>query len=46
MLAAGDAPDVYKMGGYYTDLASRGALMEITDRVKNDPVWALPISSV
>jgi multiple sugar transport system substrate-binding protein len=42
MLAAGDAPDVYKLGNYYTDLATRGALMEITDRVKNDPVLGAP----
>ena len=38
MLAAGDAPDVYKLGGYYPDLAARGALMDITENVANDPV--------
>lgn len=42
MLAAGDAPDVYKLGGYYTDLATRGALMDITERVQNDPVLGAP----
>ncbi len=42
MLAAGDAPDVYKLGGYYTDLAQRGALLNITDLVSNDPVLGDP----
>ena len=38
MLAAGDAPDVYKLGNYYTDLALRGALLDITELVNSDPV--------
>lgn len=39
MLAAGDAPDVYKVGNYYPDLAVRNALMDITDLVSNDPLF-------
>lgn len=42
MLAAGDAPDVYKLGNYYTDLATRGALMDVTELVQNDPVLGAP----
>jgi multiple sugar transport system substrate-binding protein len=42
MLASGDAPDVYKVGNYYPDIAVKGALMDITDRVKNDPVLGAP----
>ncbi len=41
MLAAGDAPDVYKLSTY-ADLAARGALMDITDNVTNDPVLGDP----
>src|SRR5690606_31125488 len=39
MLAAGDAPDVYKVGNYYPDIAVRNALMDITDLVSNDPLF-------
>jgi multiple sugar transport system substrate-binding protein len=39
MLASGDAPDVYKVANYYPDIAVKGALMDITDRVKNDPLF-------
>lgn len=39
MLAAGDAPDVYKVGNYYPDIAVRNALMDITDLVTNDPLF-------
>jgi multiple sugar transport system substrate-binding protein len=42
MLAAGDAPDVYKLGNYYPDLALRGALMDITDLVQSDEVLGDP----
>jgi multiple sugar transport system substrate-binding protein len=39
MLAAGNAPDVYKVGNYYPDIAVRDALMDITDLVNNDPLF-------
>lgn len=39
MLAAGNAPDVYKVGNYYPDIAVRDALMDITDLVSNDPLF-------
>lgn len=42
MLSAGDAPDVYKMGGYYADLAVREALVDITDWVKSDDLLGNP----
>ncbi|HXF62349.1 MAG TPA: sugar ABC transporter substrate-binding protein [Caldilineaceae bacterium] len=42
MLAAGNAPDVYKVGNFYPDIAVRGALMDITDLVSSDPVLGAP----
>jgi multiple sugar transport system substrate-binding protein len=42
MLAAGNAPDVYKVGNFYPDIAVRGALMDITDLVSNDSVLGAP----
>lgn len=42
MLSAGDAPDVYKMAGYYPDLAVRESLIDITDWVKSDDVLGDP----
>lgn len=43
MLAAGNAPDVYKIGGgFYPDLAVKGALMDVTEWVKSDEVLGDP----
>ena len=42
MIAGDTAPDVFKVGNPYTDLAVRGALMDITDQVKSDPVLGAP----
>lgn len=43
MLAANNAPDVFKVGGnFYPDLAVKGALMDITDQVAGDPVLGDP----
>jgi multiple sugar transport system substrate-binding protein len=42
MLAAGDAPDVFKVGANYPDLAVRNALMDITDRIASDPLLGDP----
>lgn len=41
MLASGNAPDVYKLNTY-PDLAARGALLDITDLISNDPVLGDP----
>jgi multiple sugar transport system substrate-binding protein len=39
LLAAGTAPDVFKVGGaLYADYIVAGALMDITDRIKKDPL--------
>lgn len=43
MLASGDAPDVYKIGGaFYPDLAVKGTLLNISDLVKSDDVLGDP----
>ncbi|MEO8391758.1 MAG: sugar ABC transporter substrate-binding protein [Chloroflexota bacterium] len=42
MIAGDTAPDVFKVGNPYPDLAVRNALMDITDRVKSDPVLGAP----
>ncbi len=42
MLAAGDAPDVYKVGNYYPDIAVKGALLNITDQVTTDATMSDP----
>jgi multiple sugar transport system substrate-binding protein len=39
LLAAGTAPDVFKVGGaLYADYTVAGALLDITDRLKKDPL--------
>ena len=38
MIAGGTAPDVFKIGAPYPDLSVRGAMMDITDLVANDPL--------
>src|SRR5919202_405495 len=39
LLAAGTAPDVFKVSGnLYADYITAGALMDITDRMKKDPL--------
>lgn len=43
LLAAGTAPDVFKVGGaLYADYIVVGALMDITDRIKKDPLLGKP----
>ncbi|MBX3002037.1 MAG: extracellular solute-binding protein [Caldilineaceae bacterium] len=43
MLAANNAPDVFKIGGnFYPDLAVKGALLDITDQVAGDPILGDP----
>lgn len=42
MIAGGTAPDVFKIGAPYPDLAVRGAMMDITDMVAADPVLGDP----
>lgn len=42
MIAGGTAPDVFKIGAPYPDLAVRGVMMDITERVANDPVLGNP----
>jgi multiple sugar transport system substrate-binding protein len=43
MLAGGTAPDVFKTtSGNYPDYVKKGALMDITDRLKADPVIGKP----
>ena len=42
MIAGGTAPDVFKIGAPYPDLSVRGAMMDITDLVANDPLLGDP----
>ncbi|MBI1296704.1 extracellular solute-binding protein [bacterium] len=43
MLAADNAPDIFKVGGnFYPDLAVKGALMDIGDQIAGDPILGDP----